>query len=107
VRFTLSGGPGEMHGTVKYYGEPLVGAPVYLEAWDPDTRKRVTDLKVVRTDIHGVYRFQGLAPGTYRVLATFEYNMPDSASMELAGAKSVRVEARNDLPMDLDLYGIR
>ena len=107
VRFTLSGGPGEMHGTVKYYGEPLVGAPVYLEAWDPDTRKRVTDLKVVRTDIHGVYRFQGLAPGTYRVLATFEYNMPDSASMELAGAKSVRVEARNDLQMDLDLYGIR
>jgi hypothetical protein len=33
--------------------------------------------------------------------------MPDSASMELAGAKSVRVEARNDLQMDLDLYGIR
>jgi hypothetical protein len=107
VRFTLSGGPGEMHGIVKSYGDPAVGAPVYLEAWDPETRKRLTDLRVVRTDVRGAYRFQSLAPGTYRVLSTFEYQMPDSASMDLAGAQSVRVEARNDLQMDLDLYGIR
>jgi hypothetical protein len=84
-----------------------VGAPVYLEAWDPETRKRLTDLRVVRTDVRGAYRFQSLAPGTYRVLSTFEYQMPESASMDLAGAQSVRVEARNDLQMDLDLYGIR
>ena len=107
VRFTLSGGPGEMHGLVKSYGDPVGGAPVYLEAYDPETRKRVVDLRMVRTDVHGVYRFQSLAPGIYRVLSTFEYQMPDTASMDLAGAQSVRVEARSDLQMDLDLYGIR
>jgi hypothetical protein len=106
VRFTLSG-PAEMHGVVKSYGDPVVGAPVYLEAYDPETHTRLTDLRTVRTDIHGLYRFQGLAPGIYRVLATFEYQMPDTASMELAGAPSVRVEARSDLQMDLDLYGVR
>lgn len=92
VWFMLSGGPGEMHGVVKSYGDPVVGAPVDLEAYDPETRTRVTDLRPVRADIHGLYRFQGLAPGIYRVLSTFEYQMPDSASMELAGAQSVRVE---------------
>ncbi|HLK66087.1 MAG TPA: carboxypeptidase-like regulatory domain-containing protein [Bryobacteraceae bacterium] len=107
VRFSLSGGPGEMHGIVKSFGEPAVGAPVYLEAWDPDNRKRVTELRVVRTDLHGVYRFSALAPGTYRALATFEYQMPESATMELAGAQSVRIEARSDQQVDLDLYGIR
>src|SRR5205807_8571038 len=85
VRFTLSGGPGEMHGVVKSYSDPVVGAPVYLEGYDPETRTRVTDLRAVRTDIHGLYRFQGLAPGIYRVLSTFEYQMPDTASMDLAG----------------------
>jgi hypothetical protein len=107
VRFTLSGGPGEIHGVVKSYSDPVVGAPVYLEGYDPETRKRVADLLEVRTDNHGLYRFQGLAPGIYRVLSTFEYQRPDSAAMELAAAPSVRVEARSELQMDLDLYGIR
>ena len=107
VRFNLSGGPGEMHGVVKAYSDPVAGAPVFLEAYDPETRKRVTDLRVSRTDMHGVYRFQGLAPGTYRVLSTFEYVAPDSAAMDLAGAQSIKVEARSDPQMDLELWGVR
>ncbi len=107
IRFSLTGGPSEIHGTIKSYGEIVAGAPVFLEGWDPDTRKRVTDLRVARTDGTGVYRFQGLAPGTYRILSTFEYLMPDSASMDLAAAQSVRLEPHSSLQMDLDLYGIR
>jgi hypothetical protein len=107
VRFTLSGGPGEMHGVVKSAGDTVAGAPVYLEAYDPETHQRVLELRTVRTDTQGRYRFQGLSPGIYRVLSTFEYQMPDTASMDLAGGQSVRVEAHSDLQMDLDLYGIR
>jgi hypothetical protein len=107
IRFNVSGGASEMHGVVKYYGEPAPGVPVFLEAWDPDTHKRVSELRTVRTDIRGFYRFQGLAPGVYRILSTFEYQMPDSAAMDLAAAKQVRVEVRSDPQMDLDLYGIR
>ena len=34
-RFALSSGPGSVHGVVKSSGEPVEGAPVYLEAYDP------------------------------------------------------------------------
>ena len=97
-----------MHGVVKSYSDPVVGAPVYLEGYDPETRKRVTDLRVVRTDTHGLYRFQGLwRPGStecYRPLST---RCPTPRPWRLAAAQSVRVEAHSDLQLDLDLYGIR
>jgi hypothetical protein len=107
IRFTLSSSPGAVHGVVKSSGEPVAGAPVYLEAYDPVTRKRVTDLRTVRTDMRGLYRFEGLAPGAYRVLSTFEYRSPDSEQIEMAGAQTARVAARDDLTVDLDLYVIR
>ena len=62
------------------------------------------DLQTTRTDLRGAYRFDGLAPGIYRVLATLEYQAPDEAAMEQAGARQIQVEARSDLQPDLDLY---
>jgi hypothetical protein len=107
VRFVLSSGPAAVHGTVKDSAEPVLGAPVYLEGYDPDGRKRLTDLRVTRTDAHGLYRFEGLAPGSYRILATFEYLMPDAAAMDAAAAKTVGIQEHGDLASDLDLYVIR
>ena len=105
VRFSLTAGPGVLRGVVKGGGEPVVGAPVYLEAYDPTYRKRLMDLRVVLSDMRGGYRFDSLAPGTYRVLATFEYQNPDSAVMDLALATSVRIEAHGNAQADLALYG--
>jgi hypothetical protein len=107
VKFSLSSGPGSVHGIVKSLGDAVIGAPVYLEAYDPDSRRRLIDLRSTRTDLRGAYRFDGLAPGTYRLLATFEYQTPDTAAMDLAAARQVQVEAKADLQLDLDLYSIR
>ena len=107
IRFTLSSGGGAVHGVVKSSGQPSAGAPVYLEAYDPAARRRVTDLRATRTDQRGQYRFEGLAPGVYRILSTFEYRSPDTAQMEMAGAQSVAVAQAGDLTADLDLYEIR
>ncbi len=107
VRFAIAGGPGELHGVVKSSGDPVVGAPVFLEGFDPATRQRVTELRVARTDGHGMYRFQGLAPGTYRVLSTFEFQSPDAETMDMVAAPTLKVEAHSDQQYDLDLYGIR
>jgi hypothetical protein len=107
VRFSLSGNPGGVHGTVMDAGNPAVGAPVFLEAMDLEPARRVTDTYVTITDVQGKYGFTGLAPGRYRVLSSFEYQMPDSNTMALAGAKEVHVDVRTDLPLDLDLYVIR
>jgi len=108
LRFTLSSSPGSMHGIVTGLAhEPLAGAPVYLEAYDPDQRKRVSELQMALTDLRGNYQFRGLAPGNYRILASFEFQHPDAAAMELAGAKLVKVQEGADTPQDLDLSVLR
>ena len=87
--------------------EPVPGAPVYLEMIDIETRKRLIDVREVRTDIQGRYQFVGLSPGNYRLVATFEFQAPDPATMESAGDRTVPVEEGRDTPLDLDLYVIR
>jgi hypothetical protein len=107
VTFRLST-PGQLHGTVAIAGHDAVpGAPVYLEAYDVDARKRLIDVREARTDIHGQYQFYGVAPGNYRILSTFEFQAPDSATMESAGPRTVKIEESHDTSLDLDLYVIR
>jgi hypothetical protein len=106
VTISLSGGASAMHGVVKQSGSPASWAPVFLETWDPIERKRLVDLRETRADIRGNYRFEGLPPGSYRVLSTFEYLAPDSNAMDLGGALGIEVAAHTDLQTDLDLYGI-
>lgn len=108
LRFTFSNSPGTLHGLVSGISrEPVAGAPVFLEGYDPDSRMRVTELRMVYADAHGQYRFTGLSPGSYRVLSTFEFQAPDAASMEFAGAKLVKIEEGHDSAQDLDLSIIR
>jgi hypothetical protein len=108
LRFTLSATPGAMHGLVSGLAhEPLAGAPVYLEGYDSESRKRVAELQMALTDARGNYQFRGLAPGSYRLLASYEVQHPDAAAMEYAGAKLVRVEEGMDTPQDLELSVLR
>ena len=93
VRFALGSGGSSVSGVVKDGTNLAAGAPVFLEAWDPDSRQRLVELRTTRTDARGGYRFQDLAPGAYRVLATFEYRNPDSAAMDAANAPSLRIDA--------------
>ena len=88
-------------------GDAVSGVPVYLEPYEPLSRRRVSDLRSVRTDMRGQYRFEGLAPGTYRILSTFEYLTPDVETMDIARALPVTVDTRNELSRDVDLYVIQ
>ena len=103
---TLSSGGGALHGMVKTSGSPAVEAPVFLETWDPVTRKRLLDLREARTDAQGNYRFSGLPPGNYRVLSTFEYAAPEPGFFDSAGALEFRIESATDPQANLELYGI-
>jgi len=107
VRFTFSSNPGALHGMVTDAGDPVVGAPVFIEPMDMEPARRLTDTFVTITDVHGRYHFGGLSPGHYRVLSSFEYQMPDSKIMVEANAKELQLDARSDLSQDLDLYVIR
>ena len=106
VRFTLSAGPCVVRGTVKSAGEPVNGAPVFLEAYDPATRKRDGELRATRADIRGQYHFDGLPPGTYRILGTFEYLAPEQEAMDAANAPSLTLDPHGQIAKDLELYVI-
>jgi hypothetical protein len=77
---------------------------VYLEAYSLTEGKRVAELRTAISDMRGQYRFEDLAPGNYRILATFEYLAPDTSVMSDAGAQIVTLDAHVDLARDLDLY---
>ena len=104
VRFTLSGNPGAIHGTIKSGADPVIGAPVFLEAVDLEPARRISPSFTTRTDVHGQYRFSGLAPGNYRVMSSFEYVSVDPVIMSQGAAKQLRVEASHDVQQDLDLF---
>jgi len=62
---------------------------------------------MVLTDTRGQYKFQGLAPGDYNILATFEYQSPDFETMSMARPQSVYVREASDAQLDLDLFVLR
>lgn len=108
VKFVLSPTPSTVHGVVTNTShDPVAGVLVFLEAYDPDSRKRLMDVRVTRTDTRGQYQLYGLAPGSYRMVSSFEFQMPDSAALDAANARIVKAEEGRDLPVDLDLYAIR
>ena len=107
VKFVLSAAPAAIHGVVTASNSPVAGAPVFLESYDPASRRRLTDLRTARTDINGQYQFYGVAPGNYRLLSSFEFQNPDSAGLDAANARIVKTEESRDLSQDLDLYVIR
>jgi hypothetical protein len=107
LQFTVTPATAGIRGLVKSGSDPVSGAPVYAEAWDTVTKSRVGELHVARTNLRGEFAFTSLAPGTYRILSTFEYAAPDSETMEAAGAASVTVAANADAVKELELYVIR
>jgi hypothetical protein len=108
VRFVVSNKPGGVHGTVTMGAhEPAGGVPVFLEAYDEITHKRVVDLRSTRTDMRGQYNFVGLAPGTYRLVSTFEYQSPATGDIDAMSPRVFKVEEGRDQQQDLDAYVIR
>lgn len=106
VKFVLSLSPASIKGTVKNAnGDPVAGVPVFVEPYDPDSRRGVGPMRSTTTDKNGRYEVSGLAEGAYRLLASFDYQMPEPEQME-ASAKTVRVEDGGRAMLDLDEFVI-
>jgi hypothetical protein len=56
------------------------------------------------SDINGGYRFDGLPPGDYRLLATFDATFIDEELIEAAQAMSIRMELGKTLAIELPLW---
>jgi protocatechuate 3,4-dioxygenase beta subunit len=93
VKLTLHPHPAAVHGSVSDTAHrPSAGAPVYLE--------HNGDIRTARTDVKGAYSFIGLAPGSYRLLSTFE-------APAWEGAPVIQVEEGKNLAQDLELLVVR
>jgi protocatechuate 3,4-dioxygenase beta subunit len=107
VKFVLSSSPATVSGTVKNStGDAVAGVPVFIEPYDLDPRKRLEPARTVSSDAKGRYKVDGLAPGVYRALASFDYQMPDPAQMAAANAKTVKVEEGGRAVLDLEEFVI-
>jgi hypothetical protein len=107
ARFVLSLTPATIGGTVKNAnGDAVAGVPVFVEPYDLDPRKRIEPMRWASTDAAGHYQIGGLAAGVYRLLASFDYQMPESAQMEAANAKTIRVEDGARATLDLEEFVI-
>lgn len=105
LKVLVATGAASLRGRVtKSISDPAIGAPVYLEAFDPDSQKRLSDLRKILTDTRGDYRFVGLTPGSYRIVSSFEFEDPDERMMESVRAKMVVVSPGTESTHDLDLY---
>src|SRR5262249_31676494 len=97
-----------LHGAVTTAAHEAVGgAPVFLEPWDPQNRRRLMEPRIVRADMRGQFTITGLAPGTYRLASTFEYLAPEAGGFDAMTPRTVVVEEGRDQQQDLDLYVIR
>lgn len=103
----LGSRPGSVSGRVlDADGNPVAGAPVFLRAEDP-VQQRIMDSArtAVRADASGIYRIHGLAPGRYRLFASFEVAQPREGDWETYGAVGVEVEEGGAAKLDLKLVG--
>ncbi len=106
LRAVLSSQPASLRGIVTdSRGEPVAGAPVFLQKMRADATAGWEDLRLARSGLRGEYRFGGLSPGRYRLVSSFDFAQPDAAAMETARAQAVSLDEADDLEHNLTLYG--
>ena len=103
LRVRLLSNPALLAGTVRQSQEPVIGAPVYLEAIDR-RGLGLGEVRTTRSDLNGQYRFSGLAPGKYRVLSSFESRGRDQSLITVAPARTLSLKEGSETPQDLELY---
>jgi hypothetical protein len=100
---TLSTQAAQISGRVTLGSQPAIAAPVYLLATTPLTRRRMNGVRVTQADALGNYRFDGLAPGAYLLLSSFDLAEVNPDTPAAAGAQAITVEEAQRTTQNLEL----
>jgi hypothetical protein len=102
---TISDRAAETEGSVVGADSKAIpGAPVFLWPVTEASRRSIGGAKRVLTDSSGHYEFDGLPPGDYRVLATFDISEVDEEILDAAHVSVTRLDLGQKLTADLPLW---
>ena len=108
VKLVLSRTPATISGAVRNAdGEPASNVTVFVEPYDLDVRKRTEEVRRIKADEKGQYQLAGLAPGVYRLLASFDFFSIEPSQMQISEAKTVKLEEAAHAVVDLEEFVIR
>lgn len=101
---TLSDKAAQLEGSVTRDGTAVAGVPVFLWPVTEQARRSLRGWKTMLTTADGKYRFEGLPPGEYRLLATFDLTEIDADTMEEARAVTVQTAASQTKSQELTVW---
>jgi hypothetical protein len=104
IQVMVSDRAAQVTGTVAMAGASIPGSPVFLWPVADDARRSLGGARQTLADTQGHFDFQGLPPGDYRVLATFDYSQADLEVFEEARAPTITIGAGQRTLADLTLW---
>lgn len=104
LRVVLSARPAGLQGKVLAgEGHPAIGAVVLLNPVDAALRPRIHGKNVARADANGEYRFEGLPPGEYQLVASFEIQDPADIDWRTQPSTTVQLDEGRQPVVNLGL----
>jgi hypothetical protein len=107
LSIVLGADPASLTGDVTLDGDPVIGAPVFLNALDDELRGRAGGVRTARADEAGRYLFTGLPPGRYEVLSSYQVREAEQEGWPAGLGSGVTLEAGREVVQNLSLTIIR
>jgi protocatechuate 3,4-dioxygenase beta subunit len=104
VRILVADKAAQINGSVTSDGKGVPGAPVFLWPLADDAKRSLKGYRMTIADTEGKYHFEGLPPGDYRLLATYDFTEIDERSLDEGSAISVRAQESQRTAADLSLW---
>lgn len=104
VSITISDKAAAIEGSVMAGSKPVPAAPVFLWPTTEGIRRSLGGVRQVLTDVDGKFRFDGLPPGDYRILASFDISEVDEDVIEESKAMAVHVDPSQTGKVEVALW---
>ncbi len=101
IKVTLSTKPASISGMISSASNPVIGAPVFLQLVNPEVPELPLQTWSGRADAQGNFSFTGLAPGSYRLMSSFDVDYDDSVAREKSVAITIHEGDTITQPLEL------
>jgi hypothetical protein len=104
VSIVVADGAGKIAGSVVKDAKGVPGAPVFLWPVSEAGKRSLKGYRMAFADTDGKYQFDGLPPGDYRMLATYDFTEIDETSLDEGLAITVHATGSQKTTTDLPLW---